>query len=208
MMKYAVFSEDGLQAAFYAEDIHGSRMRPVYGESTEPGEPPPVIGEEPNPDCLIPATAVGMTDEQWQDWLQNPGLRRWNGLDVEAYEPPAPPISAAAVIEERERRLSLGFDYDFGDARGVHHISTTPSDMKGWDEVTMIANAAINAGLPNTDILILTATGPVTVTATEWQQILLASGARRQPIWQASFALQAMDPIPPDYAADHYWTAP
>lgn len=110
-----------------------------------------------------------------------------------------------AVQRERERRLALGFDYDFGDARGVHHIATSPEDMKGWDEVTMLANAAINAGVPATEILILTSTGPVTVTSAEWQQVLLASANFRQPIWQASFGLQAADPIPSDFANDVHW---
>lgn len=159
-----------------------------------------------DPSARIPANATGITPAQHAEFLTFPGLRRWNGMDVEAYDPPPPPVSANAVIQERERRLALGFDYDFADARGVHHIATTAADMKGWDEVTMIANAAINAGAPTTAILILTATGPVTVTAAEWQQILLASGAHRQPIWQASFALQAMDPIPADYTDNAYWS--
>lgn len=110
-----------------------------------------------------------------------------------------------AIQRERERRLALGFDYDFGDERGVHHIATSPEDMKGWDEVTMLANAAINAGVPATEILILTSTGPVTITAAEWQQVLLASANFRQPIWQVSFALQAMDPIPADFSDAAHW---
>ncbi len=162
-------------------------------------------GYRDHPDTVIPPAAIEISEEQWRHALERSGNVRWVDGEWQDYEPPPAPISAAAVIVERERRLSLGFDYDFGDARGVHHIATTPADMKGWDEVTMIANAAINAGLPNTDILILTATGPVTVTATEWQHILLASGAHRQPIWQASFALQAMDPIPTDYTDNSYW---
>lgn len=109
------------------------------------------------------------------------------------------------IQRERERRLALGFDYDFGDARGLHHIATSPEDMKGWDEVTMLANAAINAGVATTEILILTSTGPVTITAAEWQQVLLASANFRQPIWQASFALQAADPIPADITDDVHW---
>lgn len=70
----------------------------------------------------------------------------------------------------------------------------------------MLSSAAISAGIPNTPIAILTSTGPATVTATEWQQILLASAAYRQPIWQASFVLQAMSTIPADFADDVYWS--
>jgi len=117
----------------------------------------------------------------------------------------SPPPVAADVISERDRRLALGFDYDFGDVRGVHHIATTSEDMKGWDEVSKLASAAINAGLPNIEITILTNTGPAAVTAAEWQQVLIASAAHRQPIWQASFVLQAMNPIPANYADDAYW---
>lgn len=109
------------------------------------------------------------------------------------------------VTEERERRLAAGFSYDFGDARGVHQIGTTAQDMVGWNEVTSVAQAAINAGAPGMEIAIVTDTGPVTVTALEWQSILLAAGAARQPIWAASFAIQKLNPIPADYADDARW---
>lgn len=111
------------------------------------------------------------------------------------------------VISERTRRLALGFDYDFADQRGVHHIGTTADDMSVWDEVSKGAQASINVGEPNATLNIVTNTGPVIVTAMEFQRILIAATAIRQPIRAASFALQAMHPIPADYAADHYWTA-
>lgn len=109
------------------------------------------------------------------------------------------------VIAERSRRLALGFDYDFGDARGLHHIGTTPQDMEGWGEVRDASNAFIALGLPNATINIVTNTGPVTITAMEFQSILAAATAARQPVWSASFGLQAMSPIPADYADDEYW---
>jgi hypothetical protein len=115
------------------------------------------------------------------------------------------PGTAGQVIIERERRLAGGFNYDFGDARGVHRIGTTAQDMKGWDEVNLAALAAVASGNPIFSIGIETDTGPATVTAAEWLAVLSAAGAFRQPIWQASFALLAQDPIPPDYAADSHW---
>jgi len=119
-------------------------------------------------------------------------------------EPQAP--TEADVIAERERRLALGFDHDFGDARGVHHIGTTPDDMDKWTkEVTPISASAILRGAPNETILIATDTGSVTVTAMEWQHILAAAKDVRQPLYQASFALMAMDPIPANYAEDERW---
>jgi hypothetical protein len=110
-----------------------------------------------------------------------------------------------AVIQERRRRLSEGFTYDFGAPRGTHHIGTTEDDLIGWDEVTKFAQAAISAGLPSQPISIVTNTGPMTTTAIEWQSVLLAAAQHRQPIFAASFALQAMDPIPADYADDSHW---
>ena len=109
------------------------------------------------------------------------------------------------VVAERVRRLALGFNYNFGDARGVHRIGTTESDMKGWDEVTTLANALIANGYVTQAISIVTDTGPCEVTPLEWQAVLLAAAQFRQPIWAASFAVQAMTPIPADYTDDQYW---
>lgn len=118
-----------------------------------------------------------------------------------------PRIIPSAVIAERERRLALGFDYNFGDERGVHRIGTTDADLAGWREVTDVANAAIATGAPSAQIAIATNTGACIVTAIEWQSILLAAAAFRQPLWAASFALQAMDPIPSNYTDDSFWEA-
>lgn len=127
------------------------------------------------------------------------------------------PVSIDDVVAERERRLALGFDYDFGfidppdnttpDPRGVHRIGTTDADMIGWREVIDLANALIDSGAGATQISIVTDTGPTSVTALEWQSIMLAAGLARQGIWADSFALQSMDPIPNDYTADSYWTS-
>ena len=125
------------------------------------------------------------------------------GTDLSNRMPPPLP-AVADVIAECDRRLALGFDYDFGDERGVHRIGTTERDMRGWDEVTSLAQARINAS-DATPIGIATDTGACLVTPTEWNAILLAAAAFRQPIWAASFALQAMETIPADYADDSHW---
>lgn len=111
----------------------------------------------------------------------------------------------AQVVVERTRRLAAGFDYDFGGARGVHRIGTTEQDMAGWNEVNTIASAAVALGQGATPILIVTDTGPVEVTALEWQSVLLAGAAVRQAIWSASFALQANLPLPENYEDDSHW---
>lgn len=134
---------------------------------------------------------------------------RWDGSAwiVEAIPPapaPAPP-AAQDVVAERERRLAAGFDYDFGDARGTHRFGTTRQDMVGWDEVTQAAEALRATSQGAAAIDIVTETGPVSLTADEWPAVLVAAAAFRQPIWQASFAIGAMDPIPADYDADSRW---
>lgn len=115
------------------------------------------------------------------------------------------PVTPEMVVAERERRLASGFSYTFDDPRGTHQIGTTAQDMTGWNAVTMLAQAAINLGAPTTSINIVTNTGPVSVTALEWQTVLLAASAFQQPIWAASFALQAASPIPSNYQDDSHW---
>lgn len=111
-----------------------------------------------------------------------------------------------AIERERAKRLSVGFDYDFGDMRGVHRIGTTADDEKGWDKVTKLSQAMINAGRFEAEIQIVTDTGPVTVTAAEWQLVLIKAGEMQQPIYQRSFMLQSMQPIPQDVENPENWT--
>lgn len=184
--------------AEYAHIIDGAVFRTYDSDTPPPAHKAayllPVVEDKPafdaagerlaGPDLVIEANQV---------------VRRWTKVSRPRDE------MINRVAKERERRLRLGFSYDFGDARGVHQIATTDEDMRGWDEVTKAAQAAINAGAPATTINIVTDTGPATVTATEWQSILLAAGAARQPIWAASFAIQALDPIPADYDDDARW---
>lgn len=111
----------------------------------------------------------------------------------------------AAIVAERERRMALGFDYDFTDARGIHRIGTTDLDMKGWRAVDDLANAYSFAGNQAAVIDIVTDTGATQVTVAEWLgPMKLAFAAFGQPIWAASFALQAM-PNTTDCADNQYW---
>ena len=110
------------------------------------------------------------------------------------------------IATERNRRLALGFDYDFGDARGVHRIGTTKDDMVGWSDVSTYAGALIDRGDLTTQIPIATDTGTCLVTPPEWRAIEIAAAQFRQPLWTKSFALMAMNPIPADYTHDSYWS--
>jgi hypothetical protein len=117
-----------------------------------------------------------------------------------------PMVYPADVHAERDRRLALGFDFDFGAERGVHRFATTPGDMVGWQDVTTWATVQAVTGNETVTLPIKTETGPTVVTAAEWFAVLNTATAFRQPIWAASFVLEAMDPIPADFRQDSYWT--
>lgn len=119
--------------------------------------------------------------------------------------PPSEEEKRAGVLEERYRRLSEGFEFDFGDERGVHFIQTRDIDEEGWRQVDRWAAAATGLGDTGSTLLISTGTGPVHVTAPEWHAIVAHGSTVQQPIWQASFALRAMEPVPDDYTDNKWW---
>ena len=152
----------------------------------------------------IPVTKTGNTIN-YPDGDIGGKLKAWvdAGNTITDYAAPAPTVDD--VVKERERRLALGFDYTFSDARGKIHIHTSAADMIGWDDVTKVTQAMIGLGAGTTTIQIQPENTEITITAYEWQQILLAAAQFRQPLWFASFVLQAMTPIPADYKNDSYW---
>jgi len=142
-------------------------------------------------------------------WKPEPGFIARKAPHPEPQAPSADEIRRMMtyrVIAERERRLALGFDYNFGDVRGTHRIGTTEADLKGWSEVSDYADALLALGDTTTTINIVTDTGATQLTAPEWMAIKLAAAAFRQPIWAKSFVLMEQNPIPQDYSSDSYWT--
>jgi hypothetical protein len=118
-------------------------------------------------------------------------------------------VNADDVAQERNRRMAKGFAYTFADSRGTVWIGTTPEDMVGWDRVTKLKDALYQLGDSLTRIKIAVEGGRIIeVTGPEWNAILLYEAAMfEQPLWQASFTLQAMQPIPADYTDNKYWPA-
>lgn len=117
----------------------------------------------------------------------------------------APVRTVADVQAERDRRLNEGFVYDFKDKRGQHRIGASDSDWIGWQEVSAIATKALMRDKPKTVLDIVTDTGPLSVTADEWLDILDAIEAFRQPIVLAAFSLMVREPIPADLSNDTLW---
>jgi hypothetical protein len=182
-----------MQMPFLLKDVNGTTVQTLLYSRQHPPKRIDVLG-------------VGVIFGPAEGWTGGGYSLVW-----EDPPPAAPPTRAekiAGIVAERGRRLQAGFDYDFGNGRGVHRIGTTEADMAGWREVTDLANALIATGSGSTTINVLTDTGAVAVTATEWAGILIAAAQFRQPIWAASFALQALDPLPDDYTAEEHWVSP
>lgn len=144
-----------------------------------------------------------------QEWALVPRMHSYGATGVSfdgSLVVVSTPVTPEMVAAERTRRLALGFNYDFGDSRGVHRIGTTDADLKGWDEVSTYAGALIDSGDLTTHIAIVTDTGPCAVTAPEWRAIEIEAAAFRQPLWAKSFALMASNPIPADFKNDSHWS--
>ncbi|MEB2845940.1 hypothetical protein [Endobacterium cereale] len=79
-MKYALFDTDGFPIAFYSKDFHGE---------------------------AIPAVATEISDDQWAEFLEHPGSRRWLNGGVVEHEPPALEPLLPAPLTARQLRLGL-----------------------------------------------------------------------------------------------------
>lgn len=109
--RYALFDDAGFPEAFFASDVQGPRLLPIYGDAPEPSadDPSPVqpvIGHEPNP--AIPEGAREISDADWLDLLAQPGRRRWDGSSIVPYEPPLPPIDLDAYLDQASRAHEYG----------------------------------------------------------------------------------------------------
>ncbi|WP_457635771.1 hypothetical protein [Persephonella sp.] len=76
MAKYAVFDKQGFPKAFYTPDVHTN----------------------------IPKKAIKITDEQWFEFINNQGKRKWDfdKNDVVVYEPPPPPLNELKTQRQKE----------------------------------------------------------------------------------------------------------
>ena len=183
-MKYATFDEIGLPLGFYAEDVHGDRE----------------IDGEPNPNCLIPAGAVEISDADWRDFVANPGLRRWADGAVVAYDPPPPATTTDDVNRERQRRVIAGKIID-----GVY-VTGRDEDARNLTNLALAAQLRISQGDTTTlttfrdgDNVDHDLTPPQVLSL--WQQ----SAAYVSDLYTASWAIKAMDPLPEDVTADELW---
>lgn len=102
MTKFASFDSSGLPVAFYSEELHGDG---------------------------IPDEAVEISDAAWLEFINNSGLRRWDGERVVEYTPP-PPIPTADDYRREIQNLidtkAQEKDYDSGATLASYVSSTIP----------------------------------------------------------------------------------
>lgn len=76
-MIYAIFTDDGLPLGFYHEGINA-----------------------------IPEGATPITHEQWLEFLEHQGYRRWDGSAVVEYDPPKQPVVSILYPTDLWRRMT------------------------------------------------------------------------------------------------------
>lgn len=80
MAFFAKFDADGLPTAFYGDDIWGDN---------------------------IPSDAISISDEQWLEFINNAGRRRWADGEVVAYEPPPASVPVPASVSRAQAKIAL-----------------------------------------------------------------------------------------------------
>lgn len=148
----------------------------------------------------IPVSAVRLSDSQWHDLVSNQGLRRWDGANVINFDPPARVITADDVNSERQRRILAGKVID------AVHVTGSAEDARNLMSLALGAQMRLAAGDTETfttfrdgDNVDHELTPPQLLSL--WQQ----SADYVSALYEASWALKAVEPIPRDFADDSHW---
>ena len=153
-MKYAKFDLNGFPQTFCSEDVHGPFSIPTYGPvpeptATNPHPMAPIIGNTPNP--AYPSGCVAITDDQWMDFISNPGMRQWNGTSVVTYVAPPPGLSTVQANKIASLSASCATQITAGytsSALGSAH--TYPSKPTDQSNMTASVVASLIPNLPST----------------------------------------------------------
>lgn len=117
----------------------------------------------------------------------------------------APAPTAAQVVAERDRRIEAGSTLSvtgYGDVQ-LAGDADTRADLQAQ---AMAAQLHIAAGNPTQSMQVRGTDGTVhTLNTTQMLELWSLGAAYIQGIFAASWTLEAMDPIPADYAADSRW---
>lgn len=168
MKIWTTFDGDGRRITSYPED--------VYRPSAPDGN-----GEGGARHPAVPGDAVQLTPEQWQDLVDHPDQRRWNGAEIVHFDQPPPPVTVDQVKIEANRRI----------------LAIMPA-YKQNNALAFAAETMMQYGADPAD----------------WPPERQAMQAEATAAWTAikairtrSDEIEAMNPIPADYADDDYWPA-
>lgn len=126
----------------------------------------------------------------------------WRHVDG-AWEPPSPPMpTQAAVRAEAERRIEIGFLLP--DGTRFRCDTGSVARLSGFRDALQLADAA---GASPPSVTFVTAAGtPMTLSSLAQAQALVsAATAHVAGCLTASATIQALDPIPADFADDARW---
>ncbi len=115
MTMYAVFDEVGLPTAFYDDEIHVA-------------------------EGAIPEEAIQISNEQWQEFIDHPGQRRWTGLTI-ATIAPSVDLKMYAVMKLARVRNG-GISVTLSEAEAAANVGTDEEAIR----VLGVAIKAIAAG--------------------------------------------------------------
>ncbi|THK38679.1 DUF4376 domain-containing protein [Ensifer sp. MPMI2T] len=123
------------------------------------------------------------------------------GLTIAPYVPPVP--TGDQVNAERQRRIIAG-----AVIKGVH-VTGRDEDIVNLTNLALAAQVRI-AGGDTTTLTTYRDGGNVDhdLTPPQMLDLWMQASARVSAIYQTSWALKAMNPIPADFANDSYWVAP
>jgi len=113
-MKYTQLDTNNLPTAFYDDGVHGARL--IADSRHVPSSVDDTAPLIANPDTQIPADAIEITDEQWQEFIEFQNERKWNSdtNEVEVYQAPfdlesEQSIKATEISSALTEELNLGF---------------------------------------------------------------------------------------------------
>ena len=116
--KYAVFDEQGFPKAFYDKDIHGDK---------------------------IPQDAIPITDDQWLEFINNQGRRKWDfeTNQIVNYEPPQPSLD----VLKQQKNLQLKQEvqdfiyshYDQGEQASLLNLYQRAKEENNTEAISLIS---------------------------------------------------------------------
>lgn len=183
-MKRAVFDADGFPTAFYDVAVHG--------------------------DENIPPEAVEITNNQWRNFIEHQGRRRWVDGAVVAYEPLPPPVTSEDVNRERDRRIVAGWRFD---VPGYGDISITgrEADKVALTGLLLKAQGMLAAGIDDPVMLLRDAENVNrSLRPSQLVNLIMQGMAWIQDVMQVSWDMKDAtgnfpDGIPADYTDDRHW---